>query len=120
MAVSSRQLRTVHATLKGSCDESVAFCDEGRAKRDENHAGPNLIGPSWFGVTATMSDNRTRSVGWPGDAPAIAVPWGRVRRLAFAIATLLGLSSVAFVYFGMIAGGRPLTLRTAILAGLPN
>ena len=71
-------------------------------------------------MTGTTATSRASGVGWSGATASIAVPWGRVRRLAFAIATVLGLSSVAFVYFGMIAGGRPLTLRTAILAGLPN
>jgi two-component system LytT family sensor kinase len=42
--------------------------------------------------------------------------WSR----AVAIATLLGLSSVAFVYFGMQAAGKPLPFTTALLAGLPD
>src|SRR5687767_2824350 len=71
-------------------------------------------------VTGTMANNSACGVGLADVARSIAVPWGRLRRLAFAIATVLGFSSVAFVYFGMIASGRPLTLRTAILAGLPN
>jgi sensor histidine kinase YesM len=40
--------------------------------------------------------------------------------LAVGVATVLGLSSVAFVYFGMEAAGKPLPLRTAVLAGLPD
>ena len=44
----------------------------------------------------------------------------RVWRLAVAVATVLGLSSVAFVYFGMKAAGKPLTFTTAILAGMPD
>jgi sensor histidine kinase YesM len=43
-----------------------------------------------------------------------------VWRVAFVAATLLGLSSAAFVYFGMRASGKPLSLRTSILAGLPD
>jgi two-component system, LytTR family, sensor kinase len=72
------------------------------------------------GVNVTPMNDSANAVGTPDPFSTIAVPWRRVRRLAFAIATVLGLSSVAFVYFGMIASGRPLTLRTAILAGLPN
>jgi two-component system, LytTR family, sensor kinase len=44
----------------------------------------------------------------------------RVWSLALAIATVLGLSSVAFVYFGMKAAGKPLSFGTAVLAGLPD
>ncbi|HUQ80193.1 MAG TPA: histidine kinase [Gemmatimonadaceae bacterium] len=44
----------------------------------------------------------------------------RVWRLAGAVATVLGLSSVAFVYFGMKAAGKPLTFTTAVLAGMPD
>jgi len=44
----------------------------------------------------------------------------RVWSLAAAIATALGVSSVAFVYFGMKAAGKPLTFTTALLAGLPD
>ena len=44
----------------------------------------------------------------------------RVWSLALAIATLVGLSSAALVYFGMRAMGKPLTLGTAVLAGLPD
>ena len=40
--------------------------------------------------------------------------------LALAIATVLGLLSVAFVYFGMRLVGKPLTFGTAVLAGLPD
>ena len=47
-------------------------------------------------------------------------PVWRVWSLAAAIATLLGVSSVAFVYFGMKAAGKPLTFTTALLAGLPD
>jgi two-component sensor histidine kinase len=39
---------------------------------------------------------------------------------AFVLATVLGLSSALWVYFGMKAGGKPLTFQTAILAGLPD
>jgi len=44
----------------------------------------------------------------------------RVWRLAAAIATVLGVASVAFVYFGMKAMGKPLSFTTALLAGLPD
>ena len=47
-------------------------------------------------------------------------PVWRVWLLAAAIATPLGLSSVAFVYFGMKMGGKPLPFTTALLAGLPD
>ena len=39
---------------------------------------------------------------------------------ALAVATPLGWSSVAFVYFGMLAVGRPLTIPQALLAGLQD
>ena len=44
----------------------------------------------------------------------------RIWRLAVGVATVLGLSSVAFVYFGMKAAGKPLTFTTAVLAGMPD
>ena len=44
----------------------------------------------------------------------------RVWRLAGAIASVLGVASVAFVYFGMKAMGKPLSFTTALLAGLPD
>ena len=47
-------------------------------------------------------------------------PLWRVWSLAAVVATLLGLSSVAFVYFGMKAAGKPLPFATAVLAGLPD
>ena len=46
--------------------------------------------------------------------------WARIWLLAFAVATPLGWSSVAFVYFGMLAVGRPLTFEQATLAGLQD
>jgi signal transduction histidine kinase len=39
---------------------------------------------------------------------------------AFGIATLLGWSTVAFVYFGMNAFGRTLSFPRALIAGLPD
>ena len=54
-----------------------------------------------------------------GVAAGVRSMW-RVWRLALAVATVLGLSSVAFVYFGMKAAGKPLMFRTAVLAGLPD
>ena len=44
----------------------------------------------------------------------------RVWRLAGVLATVLGVASSAFVYFGMKAMGKPLSFTTAILAGLPD
>jgi hypothetical protein len=53
----------------------------------------------------------------PGpDAP----PWTRIFLWALAVATPLAWSSVAFVYFGMLAVGRPLSVEHAILAGLQD
>ena len=46
--------------------------------------------------------------------------WVAIWLLAFAVATPLGWSSVAFVYFGMLAVGRPLTFEQATLAGLQD
>jgi hypothetical protein len=40
--------------------------------------------------------------------------------LSFGIATVLGWSTVLFVYFGMWSVGKPLTFRTSVLAGLPD
>ena len=39
---------------------------------------------------------------------------------AFCIATLLGCSTVAFVYIGMNAFGRTLSFPRAVVAGLPD
>ena len=44
----------------------------------------------------------------------------RVWALAFAVATALGFSSVAFVYFGMRAAGKPLTFGSVLVANLPD
>jgi two-component system, LytTR family, sensor kinase len=46
--------------------------------------------------------------------------WGAIWLLAFAVATPLAWSSVAFVYFGMLAAGRPLTFAHSMVAGLPE
>ncbi len=54
-------------------------------------------------------------------APASRTPGGVTILLwALAVATPLGWSSVAFVYFGMLAVGRPLTIPQALLAGLQD
>ncbi len=45
---------------------------------------------------------------------------GRILVWALAVATPLAWSSVAFVYFGMLAMGRPLSVGHAILAGLQD
>jgi two-component system LytT family sensor kinase len=45
---------------------------------------------------------------------------GTIWLLAFALATPLAWSSVAFVYFGMLAAGRPLTFAHSMVAGLPE
>ena len=47
-------------------------------------------------------------------------PWTTILRWAFAVATPLACSSVAFVYFGMLAMGRPLSFRHAVLAGFQD
>ena len=44
----------------------------------------------------------------------------RILVWALAVATPLAWSSVAFVYFGMLAMGRPLSVEHAILAGLQD
>jgi signal transduction histidine kinase len=44
----------------------------------------------------------------------------RIWVLAFAVATPLALSSAAFVYFGMRAAGKPLTLGSVLIANLPD
>jgi two-component system LytT family sensor kinase len=49
-----------------------------------------------------------------------APPWRRVLVWALAVATPLAWSSVAFVYFGMLAMKRPLSVEHAILAGLQD
>jgi hypothetical protein len=46
--------------------------------------------------------------------------WSTILRWAFAVATPLACSSVAFVYFGMLAMGRPLSVRHAVLAGFQD
>ncbi|MGH3994544.1 MAG: hypothetical protein ACRDSN_19055, partial [Pseudonocardiaceae bacterium] len=46
--------------------------------------------------------------------------WITVWLLALAVATPLGWSTVAFVYFGMLAAGKPLTFEQALVAGLPE
>ncbi len=46
--------------------------------------------------------------------------WLAIWLLAFALATPLAWSSVAFVYFGMLAAGRPLTFAHSLVAGLPE
>jgi two-component system LytT family sensor kinase len=46
--------------------------------------------------------------------------WLAIWLLAFALATPLAWSSVAFVYFGMLAAGRPLTFAHSMVAGLPE
>ena len=46
--------------------------------------------------------------------------WVAIWLLAFALATPLAWSSVAFVYFGMLAAGRPLTFAHSMVAGLPE
>jgi two-component sensor histidine kinase len=44
----------------------------------------------------------------------------RVWFTAFAVATVLGVSSVGFVYFGMKAAGKPLSFEYALLSGLAD
>jgi two-component system, LytTR family, sensor kinase len=46
--------------------------------------------------------------------------WPAIWLFAFAVATPLAWSSVAFVYFGMLAAGRPLTFGHSLLAGLAD
>jgi signal transduction histidine kinase len=46
--------------------------------------------------------------------------WTTVLLWAVAVATALAVSSVAFVYFGMLAMGRPLSLEHAVLAGFQD
>ena len=46
--------------------------------------------------------------------------WTTILLWAVAVATPLGVSSVAFVYFGMLAMGRPLPVGHAVLAGLQD
>ena len=52
--------------------------------------------------------------------PSRTPGWTTILVWALAVATPLGWSSVAFVYFGMLAVGRPLTIPQAILAGLQD
>ncbi len=56
-----------------------------------------------------VSDSQSRSPDW------LTVLWW-----ALAVATPLGWSSVAFVYFGMLAMGRPLSFSHALVAGLQD
>lgn len=46
--------------------------------------------------------------------------WARIWLCAILVATPLAWSSVAFVYFGMLAAGKPLTFEASLLAGLPE
>jgi two-component system, LytTR family, sensor kinase len=46
--------------------------------------------------------------------------WRRLWALAFGVATVLGLWTTLFVYVGMRSMHKPLSLRTAALAGLPD
>jgi two-component system, LytTR family, sensor kinase len=46
--------------------------------------------------------------------------WTTILWWALAVATPLGWSSVAFVYFGMMAMGRPLSFSHALVAGLQD
>lgn len=57
------------------------------------------------------------SIGTTGSA---GPRWIAIGLLAFALATPLAWSSVAFVYFGMLAAGRPLTFAHSMVAGLPE
>jgi two-component system LytT family sensor kinase len=52
--------------------------------------------------------------------PMPTLRWTTILLWALAVATPLGWSSVAFVYFGMLAVGRPLTFEHALLAGLQD
>jgi two-component system LytT family sensor kinase len=61
---------------------------------------------------ATQPTIGATSSGGPG--------WITIWLLAFALATPLAWSSVAFVYFGMLAAGRPLTFAHSMVAGLPE
>src|SRR5688500_1361366 len=61
---------------------------------------------------ATEPTIDTRSAGGPR--------WVAIWLLACALATPLAWSSVAFVYFGMLAAGRPLTFAHSMVAGLPE
>ena len=53
----------------------------------------------------------------PGRGPP---SWITILWWALAVATPLGWSSVAFVYFGMLAMGRPLSFSHALVAGLQD
>jgi two-component system LytT family sensor kinase len=55
-----------------------------------------------------------------GTTPTAGPRWMAIWLLAFALATPLAWSSVAFVYFGMLAAGRPLTFEHSLVAGLPE
>jgi hypothetical protein len=67
-----------------------------------------------------MNRVSTTSIDVEFDADEPTVPWRRLWFLSLTIATLLGAWTAAFVYFGMIVSGKPLTLLTAVLAGLPD
>ena len=53
-------------------------------------------------------------------APGRSPEWITILWWALAVATPLGWSSVAFVYFGMMAMGRPLSFSHALVAGLQD
>ena len=58
----------------------------------------------------------------PDPAPRVSrtPAWTTILLWAVAVATPLGWSSVAFVYFGMLAVGRPLSFPQPLLAGLQD
>ncbi len=53
-------------------------------------------------------------------SPVPAPPWHRILLPAMGVATLLGCTSVAWVYVGMNAWGRSYSFERALLAGLPD
>jgi len=55
-----------------------------------------------------------------GRPPWTGARWFKVLLYAFAVATPLGWSTVAFVYLGMNAWGRSISFERALLAGLPD
>ena len=66
-------------------------------------------------MTATIREGRSSRSGEPaGPGPAAVLLY------ALAVATPLAWSGVAFVYFGMRAVGKPLSLESALVAGLPE